>query len=103
MIHLNLVNLRLFIHIFALLYIYPSALDLYIFLNQILPSGHRLLLEGYEVTGESREPPSCVGQCKLGAVHYLFHPGHTSAGLCSIVQESPGAGGTKYCHISQME
>lgn len=54
--------------------------------------GHRLLLESFEVTGESSEPPSRVGQCKLGAVHHLLHSSYTSAGLRPVVQEGPGAG-----------
>lgn len=62
----------------------------------IFTPGHRLLLAGYEVTGKQREPPSGVGQCKLGAVHYLFHPGYTSAGLRPAVQEGAGAGGFEH-------
>lgn len=62
-------------------------------INTFFTPGHRLLPEGYEVTCKQRKPPSSVGQCKLGVVHYLFHPGYTSAGLCSAVQEGSGAGG----------
>lgn len=54
--------------------------------------GHRILLAGYEAARRPRESPGRVGQCKLGIVHYVFHPGHTSAGLCSTLQESPGTG-----------
>lgn len=61
----------------------------------IIHLGHRLLLAGYEVTLESREPPSRVGQCQLGALHYLLHHGYTPAGLCSSIQEDPRAGGLR--------
>lgn len=80
---------------------FPYMLLINAFFHLIFTPGHRLLLEGYEVASKPREPPSSVGQCKLGAVHYLFHTGYTSAGLCPAVQEGPGAGGFDHILVNK--
>lgn len=57
-----------------------------------LYKGSGLLSEGHEVSGQQREPCSSVGFSKLGALHHILYLGYTTAGLCSTVPQSSGAG-----------